>query len=100
MKATKKPAIVLTEDIVSLSEFKAKASKVINKLSRQGRSIIITQNGKPSAVVITPEEFDRLREREAFIAAVEDGLREVEQGRPISTKDLEKQLDKRYGKLK
>ena len=75
MKAYKKKTMQVTEDIIPLSQFKAHASKVLNGLNETGRSVVITQNGKPSAVVITPEEFDRPREREDFVASVEEGRR-------------------------
>jgi prevent-host-death family protein len=98
MKAYKKKMMQVTEDIIPLSQFKAQASKALKSLRETGRSIVITQNGKPSAVVITPEEFDRLREREEFVAAVEEGRADAKAGRTIGTQELEKRFDRRYGK--
>lgn len=100
MKAIRKKPMQVTEDIIPLSQFKVQASKVLNSLHETGRSVVITQNGKPSAVVVTPEEFDRLREREDFVAAVEEGRADLKAGRVAATKDLEKTLDRRFGKVK
>lgn len=58
--------IHISEDIVPLGEFKSQASKLLRQLRETGRPVIITQNGRPSAVMITPEEFDRLIERDYY----------------------------------
>ena len=98
MRAYKKKAIQITEDIIPLSQFKVQASKVLHSLHETGRSVVITQNGKPSAVVITPEEFDRLHERDEFIAAVQEGRSDIQAGDVTETGVLEKSFDHRYGK--
>lgn len=53
---------------------------------------MITQNGKPAAVLLSPEEFDRLTERDRFMAAVRHGLADVEAGRVVDDEDLEDDL--------
>ncbi|MBI4924761.1 MAG: type II toxin-antitoxin system Phd/YefM family antitoxin [Bdellovibrio sp.] len=100
MRLYRKQDIQVTEDIIPLSQFKVQASRVLHSLHETGRSIVITQNGKPSAVVVTPEEFDRMRERENFMLAVEEGRADIRAGRVIKTKTLEQELDKRFGKMK
>ena len=42
-----------------------------------------------AAVVLLPEEFDRLQERRRFVAAVSEGLADAEAGRVIDDKDLD-----------
>ncbi len=100
MKPARKRNFQVTEDIIPLSQFKVQASKLLNGLHENGRSIVITQNGKPSAVVMTPEEFDRLREREDFMSAVDEGRRDIAKGRVYETVEVEKELNKKFGKLK
>ncbi|HXO19691.1 MAG TPA: type II toxin-antitoxin system Phd/YefM family antitoxin, partial [Thermoanaerobaculia bacterium] len=68
----------LSEDILPLGEFKTHASRVLRELKDSQRAVVITENGRPAAVLITPEEFDRLRERERFVAAVREGLADAE----------------------
>ncbi len=100
MSGYKRRNFQVTEDIITLSLFKVQASKVLHSLHETGRSVVITQNGKPSAVVMTPEEFDRLREREVFMTAVDEGRADAKAGRVVGTKTLEQELDKKFGKLK
>ena len=83
----------VSEDIVPLAEFKAGASRVIRRLREGNRVVVITQNGKPACVLLTPQEFDRLQDREAFGLAVQEGLRDSDSGRLIDDADLTRELD-------
>ncbi len=100
MRTSKARSIQVAEDILAVSEFKTHASKVLNTIRKNWRPVIITQNGKPAGVLIMPEEFDRYREREEFIAAVGEGRKDAVEGRIHSVKSVESQMDKRFGKLK
>ena len=90
-----KPMLV-ADDIVPIGEFKAHASQMLKRVRSSNRPLVITQNGKPSAVVITPEEFDMLSERRRFVAAVEEGLRDAEAGRTVTTEELRRALRERF----
>lgn len=90
-----KPMLV-ADDIVPIGEFKAHASQMLKRVRSSNRPLVITQNGKPSAVVITPEEFDALSERRRFIAAIEDGIRDADAGRTVTTEELERELEERF----
>ena len=84
--------VQIAEDIVPLADFKAQASRLFRQLRREQRPVIITQNGKPAAVLITPEEFDRMQERERFLDAVREGLADSEAGRLIDDSELDAEL--------
>ena len=84
--------VQIAEDIVPLADFKARASRLFRQLRREQRPVIITQNGKPAAVLITPEELDRIQERERFIEAVREGLADSEAGRLIDDSELDAEL--------
>ena len=62
--------IQVSQDILPLGEFKTHASQALRRVRESQRPIVITQNGKPAGVLLSPEEFDRLTERERFVAAV------------------------------
>jgi prevent-host-death family protein len=89
----------LAEDVLALAEFKARASEIVRKVRERGRPVLITQNGKPAAVLISPADFDRLAERERFVSAVEEGIADSEAGRVVADEDLGRELDRRFGKL-
>lgn len=75
--------LLIAEDIVPLGQFKIKASQFLKSINDTNRSIVITQNGKPSAVVLSPGEFDRLQYQSRFIGAIQDGLADAEAGRVV-----------------
>jgi prevent-host-death family protein len=71
----------VSEDIVPVSDFKAKAAEWLQRIAESGQPVVITQNGKAAGVLVSPVEFDRLTERARFIASVEQGLADAEAGR-------------------
>jgi prevent-host-death family protein len=73
----------ISEDILAIGEVKAQLSRVLRQLHETQRPIVVTRNGRPAAVLITPDEFDRLRELDQFLDAVHEGLADSAAGRVI-----------------
>src|SRR6266540_3324080 len=61
-------SIRVSEDIVPIGEFKGQAAHWLRRISETGQPVIITQNGKPAGVLLSPSGFDRLQERQRFVA--------------------------------
>lgn len=89
----------ISQDIIPIAQFKVHASKLLRQLKGSRRPMVITQNGKPAAVLMTPEEFDRLCEERQFVGAVRQGLADVEADRTVSDAELERALDAEFGPL-
>ncbi len=89
--------VQVSRDILPIGELKTHASRVLRRLRAEQRPIVITLNGKPAAVLITPEEFDRLCERERFVEAVGKGLADAEAGRVVEDDVLSAELDAEFG---
>lgn len=51
---------------LSLSEAKMKLSSLVKAVSTTDEEIIITKNGSPAAVLISPDEFESLKETVAI----------------------------------
>jgi len=49
---------------------------------------VITQNGKPAGVLLSPTAFDELSERQDFLAAVQDGMADERAGRSHTTEEV------------
>jgi prevent-host-death family protein len=96
-RVTMKP-LHISEDILPIADFKARASEVVRRLREHRRPVVITQSGKPAAVLLSPEEFDRLTYRARFLDAVGEGLADAEAGRVVSDEALGKLLDDEFGK--
>jgi prevent-host-death family protein len=89
--------VLLSENVLSIGEFKTQAPRVLRKLRQSQRPVVITQNGKPAAVLITPEDFDKMHEQDRFVSAVQEGLADVEAGRLLDSDDVRRQLDAEFG---
>ncbi len=84
--------ISISQNIISLSAFKNKASKMLHEIRNTHRPLVITQNGKAAAVLISPVDFDFLTEQVRFVDAVKRGLTDVQKGRILPDEDLDKEL--------
>jgi PHD/YefM family antitoxin component YafN of YafNO toxin-antitoxin module len=54
---------------------------------------VVTQHGKPAAVMLSPESYDLLTARMRFVEAVGEGLRDADAGRWIEDNALDAELD-------
>ena len=88
-------AIKVAEDIVPVGEFKGQAARWLRHAAETGQPVVITQNGKPAGVLVSPTEYDRLTERERFLESVALGLADAEAGRTMDTKELLRRLEER-----
>jgi len=88
----------IAEDIVPIGELKAHLAERIRDLRSSQRPLVVTQNGKATAVMLSPEEFDRLTEEARFIAAVREGLEQADAGRTVPHDEVVKLLDARFPK--
>jgi prevent-host-death family protein len=82
----------ISQNIISLSDFKNKASKMLHEIQTSHRPFVITQNGKAAAVLISPSDFDLLTEQVRFVEAVQRGLADVQNGRVMPDEELDKDL--------
>ena len=62
-----------------LSEAKTKLSSLVEKVRQRDEEIVITRNGRPAAVLVSPDEFDSWKETVAIRADVAL-MREIKAG--------------------
>ena len=84
--------ISITNDIIPIAEFKTGISKYFKSLQKSGHPLIITQNGKPAGVLLSPEGYDELVYKKAFLDSVGRGVADAESGRTSSSDDLKAAL--------
>jgi prevent-host-death family protein len=87
--------ISVKNDIVPIAEFKTSLSKWFKSLQGTGHPVIITQNGKPAGVLLSPDDYDELVYRRSFLDSVWRGISDAESGRTYSTKELRAALASR-----
>jgi len=87
--------INVSTDIIPIGELKKKLSQYLTNVHTTGHPLVITQNGKPAGVLISPAEYDDLVYKKSFLESVHRGLSDVESGKVFSTMELKKELQKR-----
>ena len=65
--------------ILSLSEAEMKLSELVEAVYSTDEEIVITKNGRPAAVLVSPEEFESWKET-LEIASSPDLMKEIKQG--------------------
>jgi prevent-host-death family protein len=87
-------SISVSSDIIPVGQFKSGLAKYLKDLQIKKNSLVITQNGKPAGVLISPKEFDDLRETKLFIESISRGLKDLGKGDIYSTAQLKNELSK------
>ena len=87
--------ISVSNDIIPVGEFKIGISKWLKSVQNTNHPIIITQNGKPAGVLLSPSEYDDLVYKQLFIDSIRKGLDDVEKGNVYTTEELRNELKKR-----
>lgn len=90
----------VSEDVVPVGQFKAQAKKWLARAAETGQPLVITQNGRPAAVMLSPAEYDRLTERERFVSDVASGIDDADAGRLISLAESKARLTRRHKKAR
>ncbi len=85
----------LSTDVVPIAEFKGKASQWLRRLRETAEPVVITHNGKPAAVMLSPGEYDRLSAHVQFLEPVAAGLADSEAGRTMTTAQMKKRFKAR-----
>jgi len=77
--------------IIPLSEVKMKLSQLVEEVSSLDEEITITRNGKPVAIIVSPDEFDSWKETLAIradaelMAEIRRGLEAIKKKRKLYT---------------
>jgi antitoxin YefM len=74
-----------------LAEAKAKLSRLVDQVVATDEEILITRNGRPAAILISPDEYEAWKETRAIqadpqlMAEIRRGLRQLRKGGKIYT---------------
>jgi len=85
----------VSNDIVPIGKFKTSISKWFKSVHDTGHPLIITQNGKPAGVLLSPSEYDELVYKRAFLDSISRGIADAESGKIYNSEELKGELSKR-----
>lgn len=91
-------AIILAMETLPLADVKNRLSEMVDRVARQNDRVTITRNGRPAAVLVSPDDLESLEETLAIlsnpkeVAALRRGLADLDAGRTTSLKRLRADL--------
>ena len=85
----------MTTPVVSLSDFKAKASQYLEEINASQRPVVITQHGSAAAVVQDYESYQRMQESIALMRLMVQGEADIKEGRLAPQREVFSSLRKR-----
>ena len=66
-------------ETLSVSEAKMKLSSLVDRVKTTDEEIVITKNGRPVAILVSPDEFEGWKETN-FIISNPDFIKEIKKG--------------------
>ena len=83
-------------NFMNISDVRSSLPEVVNKVSKNMDRVTITVNGKPKAVMLSPEELESLEETAEILAIpnikkdLEESRKQFKEGKFVLLKDLRK----------
>jgi len=87
----------VSEEFIPVSELKAQTAEWLRKIAVTNARLVVTQNGRPAGVLLSPQVFDELAEQARFVTAVAGGLADADAGRVTSHADVVRRMAERFG---
>ncbi|MEV7967866.1 type II toxin-antitoxin system Phd/YefM family antitoxin [Sphaerisporangium sp. NPDC088356] len=90
--------------VLSLADARNRLSGIVESAVSTHERFEITRNGVPAAVLLAADDYDTMREMIEIlasaetVAAIREGLADLEAGRTVSQEDVEAEL-RRTGRL-
>ncbi|MGI8905371.1 MAG: type II toxin-antitoxin system Phd/YefM family antitoxin [Candidatus Sumerlaeaceae bacterium] len=85
----------LNDDIRTSSYLKLKTSELLNQVSKTRRPVVITENGKPKAVIQDAETYEQMNTAVALLKLIAHSEAQIAQGKVLSQDQVFKRLRKK-----
>lgn len=93
--------ILVMSETLPLAEIKAHLSEIVDRVEGQHERVVLTRNGRPAAVLISPEDLEALEDTLELLAdpaaraEIEQARGEIARGKGIRADELRaRYLDK------
>ena len=67
----------IEKDIIPVSTFNESEEEYLSSLAKNQRSLVLTKDGKATAVLVSPEEYDRLQDNKNVLNLIASRLQEI-----------------------
>jgi antitoxin YefM len=88
----------LDSDIKPVSEFRANAAILIERLRESGRPLVLTQRGHSAAVVLDVAEYERLIEELETLRDIRTAETQLKTARGVSNREAKAELRRRLAR--
>jgi prevent-host-death family protein len=88
-----KEFLMNTQNIQSLTQFRQNANAVIKEVAETGSPVILTQNGRAAAVVVSPQEWEKTQESLAMLQLVAIRRQEINAGKAVDFDEGMRKID-------
>ena len=92
--------VQLDKDIQPLSEFRANAASMIEKVKNEHRPLVITQHGKSSAVLMDVADYENMVETIELLQEINQARQELDAGKGIPHEEVMDSLREQLKQLK
>lgn len=86
----------IARDILTVTEMKTRAPQLLARLNEERRPVVITQDGKPRAVMMDVESYEELRRAIAMLKLIAQSQEDFRKGRWSTHEDVAARLRKRF----
>jgi prevent-host-death family protein len=83
--------MALVDDIRPISDLKSKSGEMITHACETKRPLVLTRHGRPVAVVLAVEEYERMQrlaEQGALVNALKEAEQDIEAGRLLTHEEM------------
>jgi prevent-host-death family protein len=94
--------MMVMSEILPLASVKARFSEIVDRVARQQDRVVVTRNGKPAAVLVSPDDLESLEETLAIMsdrslmAQIRESEKAIQRGEPgIELEELRTDLERR-----
>jgi prevent-host-death family protein len=91
------PRVRLDTDIKPVSEFRAKAADLIERVRNTRRPLVLTQRGRSAAVVVAVDEYEQLLEEIETLRDLRKAEDQINRGQAVSNQRAKIKLRTRSG---
>jgi prevent-host-death family protein len=87
-------------ETLPLADVKARFSELADRVEKQHDRIVVTRNGRPAVVLVSPDDLESLEETLSILSSkeltrkVRAGVREIEAGRGIPLTEVARRRSK------
>ncbi|MBN8212468.1 MAG: type II toxin-antitoxin system Phd/YefM family antitoxin [Xanthomonadales bacterium] len=86
----------MSDSIISLSDFKSDASQWLKRLQEESDAVVLTQNGRASAVVQSYDTFQRQQQALLMLKLLAQGEADIAAGRLVPQEEVFAKLRERF----